>query len=139
SSRRPWRLSGHGARAPTDGRAGPGAGRRAVIVAAAPAVPCARGAAGAGSKRRTGAATRRNTMGRTVFERIIAGELPCARVYEDELVYAFMDAGQINPGHVLVVSRRPYETLLDADDATAGALFVAARRIARAVEQAFRP
>jgi histidine triad (HIT) family protein len=78
-------------------------------------------------------------MGRTVFERIIAGELPCARVYEDELVYAFMDAGQINPGHVLVVSRRPYETLLDADDATAGALFVAARRIARAVEQAFRP
>ena len=30
----------------------------------------------------------------TIFERIIAGELPCAKVYEDELIFAFMDAGQ---------------------------------------------
>lgn len=78
-------------------------------------------------------------MARTVFERIIAGELPCAKVHEDERVFAFMDAGQVNPGHVLVVSREPYETLLDADEATAAALFVVAQRIARAIEQAFRP
>jgi histidine triad (HIT) family protein len=78
-------------------------------------------------------------MASTVFERIIAGELPCARVYEDELVYAFMDAGQVNPGHVIVASRQPYETLLDADEATAAAMFVAAHRIARAVDRAFAP
>ncbi len=78
-------------------------------------------------------------MASTVFERIIAGELPCARVYEDELVYAFMDAGQVNPGHVIVASRQPYETLLDADEATAAAMFVAAHRIARAVDKAFAP
>ncbi len=78
-------------------------------------------------------------MAQTVFERIIAGELPCAKVYEDELVFAFMDAGQVTPGHVIVATRKPYETLLDADEASAAALFVAAHRIARAVDKAFRP
>ncbi|MDK9724024.1 MAG: HIT family protein [Sterolibacteriaceae bacterium MAG5] len=75
----------------------------------------------------------------TVFERIVAGELPCAKVYEDELVFAFMDAGQVNPGHVIVASKAPYETLMDADEATATALMAAAWRIARAVEAAFAP
>ena len=75
----------------------------------------------------------------TVFERIIAGELPCAKVYEDELVFAFMDAGQLNPGHVLVATKQPYETWMDADEESAAAMMRAARRIAKAVEAAFRP
>jgi len=78
-------------------------------------------------------------MTATVFSRIIAGELPCAKVYEDDLVFAFMDAGQVNPGHVIVASRQPYETLMDADEATARALMAAAWRIARAVQDAFAP
>lgn len=45
--------------------------------------------------------TGRSTMaGRTIFEKLMAGELPCAKVYEDAHVFAFMDAGQVNPGHV---------------------------------------
>jgi len=76
-------------------------------------------------------------MANTVFSRIIAGELPCARVYEDDLVFAFMDAGQVNPGHVIVASKAPYETLMDADEATARALMAAAWRISRAVQEAF--
>jgi histidine triad (HIT) family protein len=75
----------------------------------------------------------------TVFERIISGELPCAKVYEDDYVFAFMDAGQVNPGHVLVATRNPYETLMDADEATALALMRAAYRIAHAVQRAFAP
>ena len=78
-------------------------------------------------------------MSDSVFSRIIAGELPCAKVYEDDLVFAFMDAGQVNPGHVIVASRKPFETLLDADEATACAMMAAAWRIARAVQQAFAP
>lgn len=78
-------------------------------------------------------------MAPTVFEKLLNGELPCAKVYEDERVFAFMDAGQVNPGHVIVASRQPYETLLDADEATAAALFVAARRIAQAIDAAFTP
>jgi histidine triad (HIT) family protein len=78
-------------------------------------------------------------MTTTVFTRIIAGEIPCAKVYEDELTFAFMDAGQVNPGHVIVATRHPYETILDLDDAAAGALFRTAARVARAVQAAFNP
>ena len=75
----------------------------------------------------------------TVFSTIIAGEIPCAKVWEDELVFAFMDAGQVNPGHVLVALKRPAETILDMTDEEAAALFQATRRIALAVETAFKP
>lgn len=75
----------------------------------------------------------------TVFSRIICGELPSAKVYEDEFVYAFMDAGQVNPGHVLVATKNPYETLMDADEESAAAMMRAAARIAKAVQAAFHP
>jgi histidine triad (HIT) family protein len=75
----------------------------------------------------------------TIFSRIIQGELPHVKVYEDEHVYAFMDAGQVNPGHVLVATRKPYETLMDADEESAAAMMRAASRIARAVQAAFHP
>lgn len=73
----------------------------------------------------------------TIFERLHAGELPCAFVYADEHVFAFMDAGQVNDGHVIVASIRPYATLMDADEETAVAMMRAARRIAIAVEREF--
>jgi histidine triad (HIT) family protein len=75
----------------------------------------------------------------TVFTRIIRGELPAARVYEDEDTIAFMDAGQVNPGHVIVATKKQVETILDLDDALAGALFRTAARVARAVDRAFKP
>ncbi|MEO6959841.1 MAG: HIT family protein [Burkholderiaceae bacterium] len=75
----------------------------------------------------------------TIFSRIIKGEIPCAKVYEDNWVFAFMDAGQLNPGHVLVATKAPYETFMDADDASVVALIRAAHRIARAVQRAFKP
>ena len=75
----------------------------------------------------------------TIFERIVSGEIPAAKVYEDEHVIAFMDAGQVNPGHVIVATKKPFETLTDADPESAAALFAAAHRIAIAVERAFQP
>jgi histidine triad (HIT) family protein len=75
----------------------------------------------------------------TVFERLLAGELPCAIVDQDEFVFAFMDAGQVNDGHVIVATKRPCETLMDATDEEAAALMRAARRIAIAVQGAFAP
>jgi len=75
----------------------------------------------------------------SVFTRIVRGELPAARVYEDEHTIAFMDAGQVNPGHVIVATRRQVETIVDLDDELAGALFRTAVRVARAVDAAFRP
>ncbi len=75
----------------------------------------------------------------TVFAKIIAGEIPCAKVYEDEQTFAFMDAGQVNPGHVIVALKRPAETILDLSDNEAAALFQTARKIAVAVQKTFTP
>ena len=75
----------------------------------------------------------------TIFEKLLSGELPCAKVYEDELVFAFMDAGQVNDGHVIVATRAPRATLLDCTDAEAGSLMRTARRVALAVQAAFAP
>ncbi|HWS73585.1 MAG TPA: HIT family protein [Quisquiliibacterium sp.] len=75
----------------------------------------------------------------SVFTRIVAREIPAAIVHEDEHTIAFMDAGQVNPGHVLVATRRQVETILDLDDELAGAVFRTAARMARAVQAAFAP
>ena len=75
----------------------------------------------------------------TIFERLLRDELPCAKVYEDDLVFAFMDAGQVNDGHVIVTTRAPRETLLDCTDDEAAALMRVARRVAIAVQAAFAP
>jgi len=75
----------------------------------------------------------------TIFEKLLSGELPCVKVFEDDLVFAFMDAGQVNEGHVIVATRAPHETLLDCSEEEAAALMRAARRIAIAVQAAFAP
>lgn len=75
----------------------------------------------------------------TIFTRIINGEIPCVKVFEDHWVFAFMDAGQVNPGHVLVATKIPYVTLMDADEESALALMRAAHCIAKAVQTAFAP
>ena len=75
----------------------------------------------------------------TVFSKIIAGEIPCAKVHEDDMTFAFMDAGQVNPGHVIVALKRPAETLLDLSEDEASALFRSVRKVAVAVQNAFTP
>jgi histidine triad (HIT) family protein len=75
----------------------------------------------------------------TIFTRILRREVPAAIVYEDDATFAFMDAGQLNPGHVLVASRQQVETILDLDEEAAAALFRTVHRVARAVQAAFQP
>lgn len=69
----------------------------------------------------------------TIFSKTIDGEIPSAKVYEDSNIFAFMDAGQVNPGHVIVSARRCAETILDFLDEEACALFTVARKITVAV------
>jgi histidine triad (HIT) family protein len=78
-------------------------------------------------------------MSNCVFCRIIAKEIPAAVVYEDAETIAFMDAGQVNPGHVLVAAKGHAENLYELDDAQAGALLRTAARVARAIRDAYRP
>jgi histidine triad (HIT) family protein len=77
--------------------------------------------------------------GACVFCRLIGGEIPAARVYEDELTLAFMDIGQVNPGHVLVAVKRHAATLLDITPDEAAAAMRTAQRVALAVKAAFDP
>ena len=77
--------------------------------------------------------------GECIFCRLIAGEIPAAKVYEDELTLAFMDIGQVNPGHVLVAVKRHAATLLDLTPEEAGAAMQTAQRIAQALKASFDP
>ena len=83
--------------------------------------------------------TDHSPAGECIFCRIVAGGIPAAKVFEDESTVAFMDLGQVNPGHVLVASRRHAATLLDLTPQEAGAVMQTARRLALAIRDAFDP
>src|SRR5690348_14089015 len=76
---------------------------------------------------------RRRRMTDCIFCRIVAKQIPAAIVHEDEHALAFMDIGQVNPGHVLVATKAHAENIYDLDETQASALFRAAAKVARAV------
>jgi histidine triad (HIT) family protein len=69
----------------------------------------------------------------TVFAKILAGEIPCHRIYEDDQVLAFLDVNPISRGHTLVIPREPAATLDQLSDESAAAIGRVLPRIARAV------
>lgn len=77
--------------------------------------------------------------GECIFCRIVAGEIPAAKVHEDALTIAFMDIGQVNPGHVLVATKRHAPTLFEITPEEASAVARTAQRVALAVREAFDP
>jgi histidine triad (HIT) family protein len=74
-----------------------------------------------------------------VFCKIVAKQIPATVVYEDAETLAFMDIGQVNPGHVLVAAKTHAENIYALQDDEAGAVFRAAARLARAIRSAFSP
>ena len=78
-------------------------------------------------------------MSDCVFCRIVARQIPATVVHEDEHTLAFMDLGQVNPGHVLVTLKAHAENLFGLQGAQAAAVGVTAARVARAIRDAFKP
>ncbi|MSQ49742.1 MAG: HIT family protein [Betaproteobacteria bacterium] len=78
-------------------------------------------------------------MSDCVFCKIIAGQIPSTRVHEDEHTLAFMDIGQVNPGHVLVTVKKHADNLYALDDVQAAAVGRASVRVARAIRDAYAP
>jgi histidine triad (HIT) family protein len=78
-------------------------------------------------------------MADCVFCRIVAKQIPATVVHEDEETLAFMDIGQVNPGHVLVALKAHVESIFALDEARAAAVFRTAARVARAIRDAFAP
>ena len=74
-----------------------------------------------------------------IFCKIVAKAIPASVVYEDGDALAFMDLGQVNPGHVLVAAKVHAENLYALQDPQAAAVFRAAARVARAIRAAFSP
>ena len=68
-----------------------------------------------------------------IFCRIVRGEIPCAKIYEDEAVLAVLDLGPVRPGHTLVVPKAHCAHLLETPDDLAPALFAALKKVGRAV------
>ncbi len=75
-------------------------------------------------------------MSETIFDKILAGEIPCHRVYEDEHVLAFLDIGPLSPGHTLVIPKERAAHLHELSEASAAAVGRVLPRIARAVMRA---
>jgi histidine triad (HIT) family protein len=72
-------------------------------------------------------------MAETIFSKIIAGEIPCHKVYEDDLVLAFLDINPLSRGHTLVIPKEPAETLGELSDEAAAAIGRVLPRLCRAV------
>src|SRR3954463_1857982 len=71
----------------------------------------------------------------TIFSKIIAGSIPCHRIYEDAHVLSFLDIAPLAPGHTLVIPKEPARTLDELSDEAAAALGRALPRICRAVKR----
>ena len=78
-------------------------------------------------------------MSDCVFCKIVAGQIPATKVHEDEHTLAFMDLGQVNPGHVLVAVKKHAANIFELDEVQAAAVARASTRVAKAIRDAFAP
>ncbi len=74
-----------------------------------------------------------------IFAKILRGEMPSCKVYEDEHVLAFMDLFPQAPGHTLVIPKKAGRNLLDTDDTVLENAIVRVKKVALGVEKAFSP
>ena len=73
----------------------------------------------------------------TIFSRIIAGEIPCYKVAEDDRFFAFLDINPLAKGHTLVVPKQEVDYIFDLSDADLAAMHVFAKKVALAIGKAF--
>jgi histidine triad (HIT) family protein len=76
---------------------------------------------------------------KNIFAKILRGEMPAHKVYEDEQILVILDVMPQSDGHALVIPKAAAENLFELDDAMAAAVIHAGRRVALALRQAFQP
>lgn len=72
----------------------------------------------------------------TIFSRIVAGEIPCHKVAENDEFFAFLDINPVAAGHTLVIPKKEVDYIFDIDDAELGRMMAFAKRVAKAQEKA---
>jgi histidine triad (HIT) family protein len=70
----------------------------------------------------------------SIFTRILNGEIPCAKLYEDEFFFAFLDIRPIRPGHTLLVPKPEVDYIFDLPDDLLNRMLTTAKPIAKAIE-----
>ncbi|NCC10903.1 MAG: HIT family protein [Bacteroidia bacterium] len=73
----------------------------------------------------------------TLFSQIIAGEIPCYKVAEDDRFFAFLDINPLVKGHTLVVPKQEVDYVFDLSDEDLAAMHVFAKKVALAIQRAF--
>jgi histidine triad (HIT) family protein len=71
----------------------------------------------------------------TIFSRIIAGEIPCYKIAEDERFFAFLDINPMTKGHTLVIPKIEEDYIFNLDDQTLADMMVFAKKVAKAIEK----
>lgn len=74
-----------------------------------------------------------------IFCKIVAGDIPSAKVYEDEDVLAFLDISQVTKGHTLVIPKKHTKNIYETDDITAANVFARIPKIANGLKKSFQP
>ncbi len=72
-----------------------------------------------------------------IFAKILRGEIPSHKLYEDAETYAFMDVMPQGKGHCLAITKAPFRNILDVDQANLSAVIATTQKLARAVKAAF--
>ena len=72
----------------------------------------------------------------TIFTKIVGGQIPSYKIYEDEKFYAFLDIKPMAKGHTLLIPKQEVDYLFDIDDTMLSEMIVIAKKIAKAMEQA---
>lgn len=72
----------------------------------------------------------------TIFSKIIAGEIPCYKIAEDENYFAFLDIMPVAEGHTLVIPKKEIDYIFDLQGEYYSGIFVFAKKIATAIEKA---
>ncbi len=78
-------------------------------------------------------------MSDCIFCKIIDGEIPSAKVYEDEYVYAFLDISQVTKGHTLVIPKKHSANIFETDAEIASEVFARIPKIANAIKDTYNP
>lgn len=78
-------------------------------------------------------------MADSVFTKIIKGEIPSHKVYEDELTFAFLDIHPKQPGHVLVIPKKEVDHIWDLPDEDYQALMTTSKKVAQRIKETLRP
>lgn len=76
-------------------------------------------------------------MNDCIFCKIINGEIPSSKVYEDDKVYAFLDISQVTKGHTLVIPKEHVKDIYGLDETLAADFFARVPKLARALKEAF--